>query len=327
MKQVQDVWSEKSGSRNEIAALYLALARAAGLEASAMQVSDRDRRIFDPNYLSLGQLDTLLVVVRIEGKDIYLDPGEKLCPFGQLDWRHSLATGLKENEKGPASTPANLTKDAITARSADLALDEHGGVTGTIKIVMNGPMALKWRQLNLTADPQEVNRQFRETLHGLLPQGVSGEVTGFQGLGASAGYLQAVVKVSGQLGNSTGKRLLLPGFFFSTGAHTQFVTEEKREAPVDLHFAEQVIDDVVYHLPAGYAVESAPQQAQLPWPDHAQLVVKTATGPGVIDIRHTFARFFVMLDAKEYPALRDYYQKLATIDQQPLVLAPAAAGK
>jgi len=192
---------------------------------------------------------------------------------------------------------------------------------------MNGPMALKWRQLNLTADPQEVNRQFRETLHGLLPQGVSGEVTGFQGLGASAGYLQAVVKVSGQLGNSTGKRLLLPGFFFSTGAHTQFVTEEKREAPVDLHFAEQVIDDVVYHLPAGYAVESAPQQAQLPWPDHAQLVVKTATGPGVIDIRHTFARFFVMLDAKEYPALRDYYQKLATIDQQPLVLAPAAAGK
>jgi hypothetical protein len=166
-----------------------------------------------------------------------------------------------------------------------------------------------------------VKKQFNESLRGLLPQGVSGEVAGFQGLDTSAGYLSAAVKVAGQLGNSTGKRLLAPGFFFSTGAHAQFVSEEKREAAVDLHYAEQVIDDVVYHLPAGFTVESAPQPAQLPWPDHATLVVKTAPGPGTIDIRHTFARAFVLLDPKEYPALRDYYQKIAASDQQQLVLA------
>jgi hypothetical protein len=133
-----------------------------------------------------------------------------------------------------------------------------------------------------------------------------------------------VVKVSGQLGNSTGKRLLLPGFFFSTGAHTQFVNEEKREAAVDLHYAEQVIDDAVYHLPAGYTVESAPQPSQLPWPDHATLVVKTAPGAGSIEIKHIFARGFILLDPKDYPALRDYYQKIATNDQQQLVLVQAA---
>ncbi len=72
-----------------------------------------------------------------------------------------------------------------------------------------------------------------------------------------------------------------------------------------------MIDDVVYHLPAGYSVESAPQAAQLPWPDHAVLVVKSQLGPGTIDIKHIFARAFVLLDPKEYPALRDYYQKIA----------------
>ena len=97
------------------------------------------------------------------------------------------------------------------------------------------------------------------------------------------------------MGNATGKRLLLPGFFFSTGAHVPFVADEKREAPVDLHFADQEIDDVVYHLPAGYAVESAPQPVQLPWPEHAALVVKTQPGSGTIDIKHIFARAFVML--------------------------------
>jgi hypothetical protein len=328
LKNAQDVWSEKSGSSDEIAALYLALARAAGLQADGMKVADRSRRIFDINYLSLDQLDALLVVLRIDGKDIYLDPGEKLCPFGQLSWRHSLSSGLRENEKGLVSTPGNNTKEAITAHSADLTLDAKGGVTGTVKVLMNGPQALHWRQLNLTSDPEEVKKQFSESLHGLLPQGIAADVEGFKGLDTSDGYIQVGVKVSGQLGNATGKRLLVPGFFFSTGAHTQFVAEEKREAAIDLHYAEQIIDDVIYHLPAGFTVESAPQPAQLPWPNHAAMVVKTAPGPGVIDIKHIFARAFILLDPKEYPALRDYYQKIAANDQQQLVLtqAPAAAG-
>jgi len=325
LKRAQDVWSEKSGTGNDIAALYLALVRAAGLQADGMKVADRNLRIFDPSYLSLYQLDDLLVVLHIDGKDIYLDPGEKLCPFGQLHWTHILAGGLEENSKGPAYTPPNPSKDAVTAHAADLTLDAQGGVTGTVKILMNGPAALYWRQLNLTTDPDEVKKQFSESLHGLLPQGVSGDISGFQGLDTSGGFLSAAVKVSGQLGNSTGKRLLLPGFFFSTGAHPQFVSEEKREAAVDLHYDEQVIDDAVYHLPSGFTVESAPQPSQLPWPDHAALVVKTAPGPGVIDIKHIFARAFVLLDPKDYPALRDYYQKIAANDQQQLVLAAGVA--
>jgi hypothetical protein len=64
----------------------------------------------------------------------------------------------------------------------------------------------------------------------------------------------------------------------------------------------------------------------LPWPDHAVLVVKTQLGPGTINIKHVFARAFVVLDAKEYPELRDYYQRIATNDQQEVVLAPAGTG-
>ena len=322
LKKAEDVWTEKSGSGNDIAALFLALARAAGLSADGFQVSDRDKRIFDPNYLSLHQLDSLLVVLHIDGKDTYLDPGEKLCSFGQLHWTHLLAGGLQQNVAGLSYTPQNLSKDGITARAADLTIDPQGGIAGTVNILMNGPVALYWRQLSLTSDQEEVKKQFNESLHDLLPQGVTGEVNRFQGLDSYATNLLVVVKVSGSLGTTIGKRLILPGFFFSTGGHTQFVAEEKREAAVDLHYTEQVIDDAIYHLPAGYMVESAPQPSQLPWPDHAALVVKTAPGPGVIDIKHIFARAFVLLDPKEYPALRDYYQKIAATDQQQLVLAP-----
>ena len=67
LKKAEGVWNEKSGSGNDIAALYLALARAAGLQADGLKVADRSREIFDPNYLSLNQLDDLLVVLHIDG--------------------------------------------------------------------------------------------------------------------------------------------------------------------------------------------------------------------------------------------------------------------
>ena len=198
-------------------------------------------------------------------------------------------------------------------------------MSGVVKLLMSGPEALRWRQLNLTADTAEVRRQLSGMLVGLLPQGISSEVAEIQGLGTSSGYLSVSAKVSGQLGSVTAKRMLIPAFFFSTRGMEQFVSEEKREAPVDLHYAEQVIDDAVYHLPAGYSIESAPQAAQLPWPEHAALVVKTQPGTGVIDIKHIFARACVLVDAKEYSALRDYYQKVAATNQQQVVLTSAAA--
>lgn len=323
VKSAQQVWAEKSGNPREIASLYLALVRAAGLQADAMGVADRSRRIFDPGYLALDQLAGRLVVLHLGGNDVFTDPGEKLLPFGQLHWTHTLSGGLLQTASGvsrDAVTPPNNPKDAITGNTAVLTLDAQGGVTGTVKLLMNGPEALRWRQLNLTAGTAEVQTELNIALSKLLPQGIGAEITGIKGLDTSAGFVEVSAQVNGKLGTATGKRLLVPEFFFETRPHVEFVQENERVAPVDLHYAEQVIDDVVYHFPPGFTMESAPQQVQLPWPEHAVLVVKTQPGSGTIDIKHIFARGFVILEAKGYPALRDYYQKIATIDQQQLVL-------
>lgn len=324
-KTPEEAWRDRSGSSNDLAKLYLALARSAGLDVEGLLAVDRSRGAFDPNWLSLDQFVHLLVVLKIDGKDIYLDPGEKLCPFGQLHWSHMLTAAVEENAKESIYTPQNLAKDAITGHVADLTVDASGAVSGTVKILMNGPAALYWRQLNLTTDPGEVQKLFDQSVHELLPRGISREAEKLQGIDTAEGYLSATVKVSGQLGLLAGKRLILPAFFFSAGARPQFASAPTRETAVDLHYAEQVIDDVTYHLPTGYEVESSPQPAQLAWPGRAALVTKTQPGPDTIDIKHIFARAFVVVDPKAYPALRGYYQKLATTDEQQVVLAPSTA--
>lgn len=327
-RTAEQVWNEKSGTRNELAIVFLALVRAAGLQANAMKVADRGRRIYDPGYLTLDQLTDILVVLHFNGNDVFVDPGEKFLPFGQLRWSHTLCGGLTQTADGASHTivtPANDPKDSISAHTADLTIDTQGNVNGTVKLIANGAEALRWRQMNLTAGTDAVKQQLGAALQTLLPQGVSAQIENVQGLETAAGYLTAAANVNGSLGKMEGKRLHLPGFFFSTGAIKDFAGEGKREGAVDLHYAAQVIDDVVYHLPPGYSIESAPQATQLAWPQHAVLVVKTQTGAGTIDVKHIYARGFVVLDAKEYPALRDFAQKIVANDQQPLVLSQGNA--
>ncbi len=63
IKRAEDVWIQKSGGSDELALLYVAMARAAGLQVVPMQVVNRDRAIFDPDYLHLGQLDDYIAVI------------------------------------------------------------------------------------------------------------------------------------------------------------------------------------------------------------------------------------------------------------------------
>ena len=46
-----------------------------------MKVVDREKGLFDPTYMNFDQLDDTLVILSIGGKEILLDPGEKMCPF------------------------------------------------------------------------------------------------------------------------------------------------------------------------------------------------------------------------------------------------------
>ncbi len=143
-KDAEDVWTRKSGSSDEIALLYLAMARIAGLKAYAMTVCDRSRNIFNPYFMSFSQFRDVLVLVTISGKETALDPGTKFASFGELDWRHSLVSALRQEEKGTelSGTPGNSYKQAATMRTGDLTIDRDGSVKGTVRITMNGPAGL-----------------------------------------------------------------------------------------------------------------------------------------------------------------------------------------
>jgi hypothetical protein len=325
IKDAEDVWNQKSGTSDDLALLYIALARAAGLQAYPMEVVDRNRAVFDPDYLSINQLDDYLAIVVLGGKEVYLDPGQKDCPFGLLHWKHSYSAGLRLSATGaaPAETPASTYQQSVTTRVADLTIDADSNITGTVRFIMTGSEALHWRQLQLENDPEEVKKQFNESMRAYIPDGVQADFDHFLGIDDYNANLIGFVKVSGNMGSVTGKRFFLPGSFFESRAKHPFVAEDKRLIPVDVHYPKLEQDEVTYRLPPGYSVESAPQATSLSWPGHALMKVSSSATGTTVDIHRVVAYNYTLLDPKEYGSLHDFYQKVASADQQQLVLTRA----
>jgi hypothetical protein len=329
VKRAEDTWNQKSGSSEDMALLYLAMLRAAGLTAYPMKVVDRATGIFDPTYMRFSQLDDTLVVLNDGGKETDLDPGEKMCPFGKLSWRHAEAKGIRESSQGMGmmSTLPQSYIDNTTTRNADLTIDPQGNVAGSFTFVMTGQTAMRWRQRALENDMSELKKEFDRGLEEILPDGVEAHVDHFLGLDTPDTNLIAIIKVSGGVGTPAGKRLLLPGFFFESRGKTPFVSQEKRLEPVDMHYPERTVDIVTYHLPDGMTVEGAPQDSQVSWPGHALLIVKSQASPGKFTIAFSVAHAFSTVKAEEYQDLRGFYQKVAATAQEQLVLTTTPATK
>lgn len=328
IKSAEDIWQQKRGNNDQITLLFIAMVRAAGLKAYAMRLTNRDTTIFRTNYLSMYQLDDDVAIVEIDGKEQFLDPGQRYCAFGQMHWKHTLTAGIRQTDHGTqiAESPSVGYQQSVEVRNADLTLGPDGLVTRFIRINMVGGEALKWRQEMLTSDVEAVKKKFQEELQSTLPAGVEVKTNHFVGLTDPKSVLMALVDVSGSLGTATSKRVFLPSSFFEAGAKPLF-PHEKRALPIDLLYPYQVRDKVVMKLPPNFVAESLPRNVEIPLPKRALFGATYKFEGGVYTEGRMLLLATSFYDAKEYPELRDFYQKMNAQDQQQLILkaAPQAA--
>lgn len=322
-RRAEDTLAQKSGSSEDIALLYLAMLRAAGLSAWDMKVVDRSRSTFAPGYLNFDQLDDDIVILDTAGKEILLDPGEKMCPFQMLSWRHAGAGGIRQSAKGPAAANSPMLPYVANEvqRTGTVNIDEHGAMTGSLRFSMKGQEAIFWRQQAIFEDEDEVKKRFDRMLQNTMPEGVEAHVDHFLGLSDPDLVLIAIINAKGTLGAATSKRLLLPGFFLESRGHRPFVNQPHRQSPVDMHYGERVIDRVVYQFPDSLKVEGAPQDAKVPFSTEAALDTKVTVAPGQVTVARSLARGFTFLKPEQYQDLRAFYQKIDANDQQQVVLA------
>ncbi|HZD77618.1 MAG TPA: DUF3857 domain-containing protein [Acidobacteriaceae bacterium] len=325
IKSAADVLALKRGSPDDLAMLFLALARAAGFHAEAMAVVSRNRDFFQANYLNGDQLDNLIVFVTVEGKERAFDPGERYATYGTLQWTHTLAGGLREQDghTAIANSPGIGYKDTVVQRMADLTLAPDGTVTGTATLILTGQRAMHWRQKALEGDQVELKKDFDDQLQPDLPPGILIHTDHFLGLDDGDTNLLVRMNVSGSLGTATGKRIFLPLSIFAAGGRDPFASSH-REEPIDLQYPYLEKDQVTLHLPDGFQVESVPTDASVDLPQNAvYLSTAKATGQTITYVRNLIMAN-ILFNASEYDKLKGFFDDVSNKDRAQAVLHVAA---
>src|SRR5215510_4873655 len=143
-QNVVDVLKHGYGDRQDIMLFFVAMARASGFRTSMLRVSNRKSRFFDKGVLSKHQMDTELVSVKINGEDVYLDPGTKFCPYGFVRWIRTSTAALKLDKQAVSfvQLPTFPFDKAVLHRDAKLALSEDGSLSGDLTVQFDGGESL-----------------------------------------------------------------------------------------------------------------------------------------------------------------------------------------
>ncbi len=321
IKSTDDIWNRKRGSGDQLAALFVAMARAAGMKSYLVAVSDRSRRVFYPSYLSLTQLDDDLAIVNLDGKDHFFDPGSRFCPFGHLMWKHTMSAGVRQIDGGSAiaQTPSEVYTQSRIQRVANLTLDKQGIASGTVKITYIGAPALHWRQASLEGDDESLKHDLRASMEDLLPHGMEVKIVSIDKLADYEQPLTVLYDVKGNLGSATGKRLILPGNLFEANSKATF-PHEQREVGVYFPYSHMQQDAIRVNFPKDFSVESLPTDGKLQLQTFALYTLSVEGAPTSFTIRRNYTLGEVIFLPKEYTELRTFYSGMEAKDQQNVIL-------
>ena len=323
---VEDVWKRGYGNGVQLTWLFLGLARAAGFEAYGCWVSDRRQYFFNPNLMKSGELDANVVLVKVNGKDVYFDPGGAYTPYGMLTWSETGVVGLRLDSDGGKwiHTAMPEPTESQVRREAALKLSDTGDMEGKVTVTYTGLEAMYQRQEQRNEDDASRKKHLEDDLKEQIPAASEVDLTAQPDWGSSEAPLVAVfdLKIPGWV-SSAGKRALLPVGFFTT--HEKQVFEHTtRVHPIYFKYPYEKIDDVTIELPSGWKVSNAPS----PKTQDGKVIIyemKVENGKGTLHITRRLNSDVLLLDPKYYASLRNFFQVVRTGDEQQVLLEPAEA--
>ena len=323
INNVEDLWKRGYGNGYELTWLFLGLARAAGMDASAVRIATRDDHFFKPNVMRARDLNTNVVLVKLNGKDAYFDPGVAFAPFGMLPWSETGTTGLKLDKDGGTwvTTTTPEPSESQIVRKADLNLTSEGSLEGKLTVTFTGLEAQRRRLQERNEDDAHRKKLLEDYVKEVIPAGIEVELTSKPDWASSSPSMAAEfsLKVPGWA-SGAGKRALLPVGLFS-GPEKHMCEHSTRVHPLYFQYLFEKTDDVHIELPLGWQISSLPQ----PQNTDAKVMaytLKVENDKGSLHFERHLRSGLTFLEQKYYPALRNFYQAVRSGDDQQIVLQP-----
>jgi hypothetical protein len=324
----KDVLDHGYASFNEINFLFVALARAAGFDAWIVEISARDKNVFSSQLLDPRQLNGMVVLVRSNSSDVYLDPATRFCPYGLLPWAEAESQGIRADRvgsTGTVTTPSQNSDSAIAERRAKLQLLDDGTLQGELQLAFKGQEALQRRLRAYDEDDAGKRKQMEDEIKEWLPSGSTVELTSAGIWDSSEEPLRVECRVRiPSFAVRTGHRVLLPVGLFHE--HRFAFQSETRRYPLFFPYAFKWVDHVSVELKKGFRVESMPSSHERTL---SSIGIRTAVTQDAdrLELRKTFNLETTYIPASYYASLRVFVEEVRSYDEEKVVLRAPDTGQ
>jgi hypothetical protein len=323
---VEDLWKQRHGNWLQLNWTFLALARAAGFQAYSVSIASRIDDFFDPKLMRASDLNGNGVLVMLNGKELYFDPGTIFTSFGLLPAGETGVKALKLDKDGGTwvTTPTPESSASQIVRKAELEMDTDGSLQGSLTMTYSG-LEAAWRRYDERAEDEAHRKKFLEDeVKESIPSRIEIELTNKPDWASSAPIFVAEfhLKVPGWAAGA-GRRTLLPVGLFSVPEKHK-CEHSTRVYPLYFLYKLQKLDDVRIELPPGWQVSTLPQSQQ----NDATLAfysLRVENDKGTLHLERLLRLDLISLEQKYYPALRNFYQAVRSGDEQQVVLGPREA--
>jgi hypothetical protein len=322
---LEELWNSGTGFGTKLNWLFLGMARTAGFAAYPLRVANRKRSFFNKSRMNARELGFSAVLVKLKGKDLMLEPGAYLAPFGLLPWEETGVPALQLDKDGGTWLDTNLGIGGVTRtmRVGDFKLSDDGTLEGSMRMTFTGQVAFAHRIDQMKASDSDRKKVLEEEIRTSIPLASEVEITNSPDWNSCTPALIAEfhVKVPGWA-TSGGKHLLLPVGLFSSGEKQTF-ERVTRQYSIYFEYPFDHFDDFRVTLPAGWKIADVPKTSGIDL-KAAKYIYSFNNSETTVNIHRELKVDFVLMEAQFYPSIRSLFQSLKTKDQEQVVLQRAS---
>jgi uncharacterized protein DUF3857 len=318
---VEDMLHHGYGTGREMNFLFVGLARAAGVEAAEVFVAPRNNNFFFPQLEDATELTADIVWARAAAQEYYLDPASVDFPFGILPWYETTTSGIRLGKTANdfVTVPNSAPSDATIVRHADLSVDEDGLAAGKLTVDFTGQKAAVRRGEEHLQDDAGRKKSLEDEIKGWLPAGANFELTNIENWDKTDLPLHIEGTVTfPAFGSPAGRRMLIPATLFLTPQTKAFQTAIRHNS-VYFSYPNEEIDDLKFHAPAGYKIETLPATKAVKPGDAVSYEISTSQEGTAAEVKRLLIINGLMFPPDSYTALRSFFNTVKSNDEVQIV--------
>ena len=312
---VKKILELKKGTAGDINITLASMLEKAGIVTEMVLLSTRDHGFIRKSYPMQKQFNYVVCEATIDGKPVYLDATERYLPVNVLPERCLNGEGYRVSavRQGWIAVKANAKSKTVV--SADLSLDESGGVSGALEFTRDGYDAARMRREFYSKGQESYLKDLFSTRNW--------QITGSEF--ANVAEVGQAAKEKHQLAIQDHATVAGDVIYVNPFITSQIVSNPFKQAsrvyPIDFGSPVEKIYMCRIAIPEGFQVDEIPQSKVFMLPGNAaRFMFNVSQSDQAIQITSNFQINKNLFLQDDYLNLKEFYSQVVAKQSEQIVL-------